>query len=157
MERIQKQIKDTYHKAFFDLLQQKVHQEPPDYDWISKLYLEIRNKLTKLLKSSSTLRIEIEENMDPVIFNQMMRNKAFNGTDLFNLISYVFDKIKQLGSPARDQNTDQKKNEIFELMKNNGTFAQIVPLFIKNSNICIDLIYQDMENLSNKFSQATTN
>ena len=154
MERIQKQIKDTYHKAFFDLLEQKVHEEPPDYDWIFKLYLEIRNKLTKLLKSSSALRIEIEENMDPVIFNQMMRNNAFNGTDLFNLISYVFDKIKQLGSPARDQNTDEKKNQIFDLMKNNGTFAQIVPLFIKNSNICIDLIYEDMQNLSKKFSQA---
>ena len=84
----------------------------------------------------------------------MMRNNAFNGTDLFNLISYVFDKIKQLGSPARDQNTDEKKNEIFDLMKNNGTFAQIVPLFIKNSNICIDLIYEDMQNLSKKFSQA---
>jgi len=157
MERIQKQIKDTYHKAFFDLLEQKVHEEPPDYDWISKLYLEIRIKLTKLLKSSSTLRIEIEEKMDPTIFNQMMRNNAFNGTDLFNLISYVFDKIKQLGSPARDQNTDDKKNEIFHLMKNNGTFAQIVPLFFKNSNICIDLVYEDMNNLSKKFSQAPNN
>ena len=137
-------------------LNKKLMKNPPDYDWISKLYLEIRNKLTKLLKSSSTLRIEIEENMDPVIFNQMMRNNAFNGTDLFNLISYVFDKIKQLGSPARDQNTDEKKNEIFDLMKNNGTFAQIVPLFIKNSNIFIDLIYEDMQNLSKKFSQAPT-
>mgnify|MGYP001436123396 FL=1 len=155
MERIQKQIKDTYHKAFYDLLQEKVNENPPDYDWISKLYLEIRDKLTKLLKSSSPLRKEIEESMDPVIFNQMMRNNAFNGTDLFNLISFVFDKIKQLGSPARDQNTDEKKNEIFDLMKNNGTFAQIVPLFIKNSNICIDLIYEDMQNLSKKFSQSS--
>lgn len=155
MERIQKQIKDTYHKAFFDLLEQKVNENPPDYDWISKLYLEIRNKLTKLLKSSSPLRKEIEDSMDPIIFNQMMRNNAFNGIDLFNLISFVFDKIKQLGSPARDQNTDDKKNEIFHLMKNNGTFAQIVPLFIKNSNICIDLIYEDMQNLSKKFSQSS--
>ena len=29
MERIQKQIKETYHKAFFDLLEQKVHQNLP--------------------------------------------------------------------------------------------------------------------------------
>ena len=90
MERIQKQIKDTYHKAFYDLLQEKVNENPPDYDWISKLYLEIRDKLTKLLKSSSPLRKEIEESMDPVIFNQMMRNNAFNGTDLFNLISFTW-------------------------------------------------------------------
>ena len=29
-------------------------------------------------------------------------------------------------------------------MKNNGTFAQIVPLFIKNANKCIDNIYKDL-------------
>ena len=29
-------------------------------------------------------------------------------------------------------------------MKNNGTFAQIVPLFIKNANECIDNIYKDL-------------
>jgi len=156
MENIHKQIKETYHKAFFDLLQQKVEQDPPDYDWISKLYLEIRIKLTKLLKPTSTLRTEIEESMDPVIFNQMMRNNAFNGTDLSNLISYTFDKIKQLGSPARDIFTDQKKIEIFDLMKNNGTFAQIVPLFIKNANICIDFIFEDMQHVSQKFSQQST-
>ncbi len=152
MERIHSQIKETYQKAFFDLLQQKVEQDPPDYNWISKLYLEIRIKLTKLLKPTSTLRIEIEESMDPVIFNQMMRNNAFNGTDLFNLISYTFDKIKQLGSPERDQFTDLKKIEIFDLMKNNGTFAQIVPLFIKNANICVDFIYEDMQLVSKKIS-----
>ena len=155
MERIHKQIKETYHKAFFDLLQQKVEQDPPDYDWISKLYLEIRIKLTKFLKPTSTLRIEIEESMDPVIFNQMMRNNAFNGTDLFNLISYTFDKIKQLGSPGRDKFTDLKKIEIFDLMKNNGTFAQIVPLFIKNANICVDFIYKDMQQVSKTFSQQS--
>ncbi len=152
MERIHSQIKETYQKAFFDLLQQKVEQDPPDYNWISKLYLEIRIKLTKLLKPTSTLRTEIEESMDPVIFNQMMRNNAFNGTDLFNLISYTFDKIKQLGSPERDQFTDLKKIEIFDLMKNNGTFAQIVPLFIKNANICVDFIYEDMQLVSKKIS-----
>ncbi len=155
MERIHSQIKETYHKAFFDLLQQKVEQDPPDYNWISKLYLEIRIKLTKLLKPTSTLRIEIEESMDPVIFNQMMRNNAFNGTDLFNLISYTFEKIKQLGSPERDLFTDQKKIEIFDLMKNNGTFAQIVPLFFKNANICVDFIYEDMHQVSKKLSQQS--
>jgi len=157
MERIHEQIKDTYHKAFFDLLEQKVRQEPPDYDWISKLYGEIRDKLMLFLKKNSPLRSEIEESMDPIIFNQMMRNNAFNGTDLFNLISYVFDKIKQLGSPARDNTVDTKKNEIFNLMKNNGTFAQIVPLFIKNANICIDFIYEDMQNFSKKISSNSSN
>ena len=41
-EKLNEQIKSTYIKAFFDLLEEKVRQEPPDYEWIVKLYKEIR-------------------------------------------------------------------------------------------------------------------
>ena len=45
-EKLNQQISATYKRAFFDLLEEKVKQEPPDYDWIVKLYKEIRHKLT---------------------------------------------------------------------------------------------------------------
>jgi hypothetical protein len=144
MEKIEEQIKNTYEKAFFDLLEEKVKQEPPDYNWITKLYAEIKDKLTKLLKNTSSLHKEMNESLDVQLFDQMIRNNAFNGVDFYNLILYVFEKIKQFGSPQRDQECDEKRDEIFELMKNNATFAQIVPVFIKNSNFCIDKIYEDM-------------
>ena len=60
---------------------------------------------------------------------------------------YVFDLCLKLQSPARDNDTEKKRYEILELMENNGTFAQIVPLFIKNANHCIDNIYNDFRNL----------
>ena len=68
MKRLNKQIEDTYKKAFFDLLEQKTRSEPPDYIWIEKLYEEIRYKLTAILKKGSSLRVEIEESMDLEIF-----------------------------------------------------------------------------------------
>ena len=67
----------------------------------------------------------------------MIRNKAFNGNDLYNLVNYVFEKCKQLGSPG-DKDVDEKFNELIEMMKNNAVFAEIVPVFIKNANDCID-------------------
>ena len=60
---------------------------------------------------------------------------------------YVFDLCLKLGSPARDNDTEMKKNEILELMQNGGTFATVVPLFIKNANYCLDNIYKDFQNL----------
>ena len=149
MEKIEEQIKNTYEKAFLDLLEEKVKQEPPDYDWITKLYAEIKDKLTKLLKKTSSLYKEMDESLDVKLFDQMIRNNAFNGVDFYNLILYVFEKIKQLGSPQRDIVCDEKRDEIFELMKNNATFSQIVPIFIKNSNFCIDKIYEDMHHFLN--------
>ena len=152
MERLNKQIKDTYKKAYFDLLEEKTRAEPPDYAWIEKLYGEIRTKLTHFLKKGSRLRVEIEESMDVQIFSQMIRNKAFNGADLYNLINYVFEKCKQLGSPGRDNDVDEKFNELIELMKSGAVFAEIVPVFIKNANDCIDWIYEDMSEFSKKVS-----
>jgi len=153
IDRLNKQIEDTYKKAFFDLLEQKTKAEPPDYIWIEKLYEELRNKLTVILKKGSALRVEIEESMDPQIFSQMIRNKAFNGNDLYNLVNYVFEKCKQLGSPGRDKDVDEKFNELIEMMKNNAVFAEIVPVFIKNANDCIDWIYKDMSDFSKKISK----
>ena len=153
IDRLNKQIEETYKKAFFDLLEQKTKAEPPDYIWIEKLYEELRNKLTVILKKGSALRVEIEESMDPQIFSQMIRNKAFNGNDLYNLVNYVFEKCKQLGSPGRDKDVDEKFNELIEMMKNNAVFAEIVPVFIKNANDCIDWIYKDMSDFSKKISK----
>ena len=150
IDSLKKQLQDNFKKAFFDLLKEKVAQNPPDYDWITKLYSEIQVKLKKLLKITSPLRKEIEECMDVELFDQMIRNNAFSGEDFYKLINYVFDLIKKLGSPARDKNIDDKKQEILDIMMNGGTFADIVPIFIKNANDTIDLIYIDIENLIKK-------
>jgi hypothetical protein len=150
IDKLNKQIEDNFKKAFFDLLNQKVAENPPDYDWITKLYTEIQVKLKKILKPTNPLYKEIEEHMDIQLFDQMIRNNAFNGVDFYNLINYVFELIKKLGSPARDNLANSKKEEILNIMKNGGTFADIVPIFIKNANECIDFIYTDIQNLLKK-------
>jgi len=150
IDKLNKQIEDNFKKAFFDLLKQKVAENPPDYDWITKLYTEIQVKLKKLLKPTNPLYKEIEEHMDIQLFDQMIRNNAFNGVDFYNLINYVFELIKKLGSPARDNLANSKKEEILNIMKNGGKFSDIVPIFIKNANECIDFIYTDIQKLLKK-------
>ena len=90
--------------------------------------------------------------MDIVLFSQMIRNNAFSGEDTLKLIEYVFETCKQLGSPARDTTTDQYKYEVLGLIKAGGTFGDIVPLFFKNANKSVDNIYNDLQQLSKKFS-----
>lgn len=145
LDTLNQQMNTQFKKAFFDLLEDKVREEPPDYDWIARLYGEIRTRLASILKQGSVVRKEIEESMDVELFRQMIENKAFGGAELYNLINLVFEWCKKLGSPARDGEVDKKKFQILGLMRNNGTFAQIVPLFIKNANECIDDIYKDLK------------
>ena len=154
VNRLTKQVKETYKRAFFDLLEQKVADNPPDYEWLTRLYGEIRMKLVSLLREGSQLRNEIEESMDSEFFHQLVSNNVFSPEDFYKLIRYVFEKCKQLGSPARDAETDAKLQEIVDFVDSgDATFATLVPMFIKNANECLDTIYEDVQVLSERFKK----
>ncbi len=154
VNRLTEQVKETYKRAFFDLLEQKVAADPPDYEWITRLYNEIRVKLTSILRKGSPLRNEIEESMDVELFEQMIKNKAFQPTDLYNLVSYTFGVCKKLGSAGRDKETDEKMQEIIDLVNSgNANFANVVPLYIKNINHCVDRVYEDLRGVSQMFKK----
>ena len=40
VNRLTEQVKETYKRAFFDLLEEKVGASPPDYEWLTRLYGE---------------------------------------------------------------------------------------------------------------------
>ena len=63
-------IKETYQRAFFDLLEERVSDKEPAYDWIVKLYDEIKNKLIRILSKDSRLRKNIDDSMDIKLFEQ---------------------------------------------------------------------------------------
>ncbi len=158
---LNQQIKDMMHKAFYDLLEKKV-SDPPDYEWITRLYQEIRDRLCNILvmlgRKDKYTYTEIQESMDVELFGQMIKHNAFNYEDFYKLIEYVFAKCKQLGSPARDEETKLKLNEIKDFIHSgNATFATVVPMFIKNANHCIDNIYDDLYKLKERLVPNQSN
>lgn len=154
VERLNKQVEDTMKKALFDLLEQKVASNPPDYEWLTRLYTEIRDKLTRLLKPTSKTRKHIEEQMDPNFFHQLISNNVFEPKSFYALICFVFEQIRLMCSPGRDKETDEKLQELLDHFNSgNAIFATMVPMFIKNANYCIDNIYLDIQNLQKQLSK----
>lgn len=151
METLEKQVRNTFEKAFFDLLKEKVAEEPPDYDWLIRLYTEIKTKLCKLVKKDSVMWRDMNEKLDPVFFEQLIKNKVFDGKSMYGLIWYTFEKCLELGSPGRDNDTKKARDEVIALaVSADGTFSNIVPLYIKNINKCIDTIYSDIKSFANR-------
>ena len=143
-QQLRKQIEYTYKQVWCDLLYDRVKQSPPDFDWIVKLYKEIRYKLTFFLKAGSPFRVEIEEGMDVELFDQMIRHGAFQGPEFYALVNFVFDKCLKLGSPARDNDVKEFQKEVLTALENKATFAELVPLFFKNANTAADWIQEDL-------------
>ena len=47
---MEQQIENAMKKAFYDLIEEKTNQNPPDYDWLVRLYAEIKERLLYYLK-----------------------------------------------------------------------------------------------------------
>ena len=152
--QLKKQIENTYKEVWTALLHDKVKQNPPDYEWIVRLYSEIRYKLTYFLKQNSAMRNSIEEALDVELFNQMIRNGAFQGPEFYNLVNYIFDTTLKLGSPARDNDVKNLRNEVLTALSNKATFAELVPLFFKNANTAIDWVHEDLFNVKGNLEKA---
>ena len=143
-KQIRNQIEQAYRDVWTTLLHDRVKQNPPDYEWIVRLYKEIKYKLTYFLKQGSPFRVEIEEGMDVELFDQMIRHGAFQGPEFVALVEFVFDKCLKLGSPARDNDVKEFKREVMTALQNKATFAELVPLFFKNANTAADWIQEDL-------------
>ena len=74
----------------------------------------------------------------------MLENKCFKPEDFVKLVTYVFDWIKKLCSPARDKEVEASLQELFESMKKGSTLGLLVPQFIFAVHHQLDLIDEDM-------------
>ena len=50
-KQLREQIENTYKEVWITLLHDKVKQNPPDFEWIVRLYKEIRYKLNLFFKT----------------------------------------------------------------------------------------------------------
>ena len=71
---IEQQIRDNYHKAFYDTIDETINSSTPDYDWIVRLYDEIKIRMLVYVKKDSNTFISIENSFDKELFEQMIKN-----------------------------------------------------------------------------------
>ena len=145
-KKIEEQIRINFCKAFFDSVDENINSENPDYEWISKLYSEIKQRILKIVKKDSKTYNLIDEQFDIVIFEQMIKNDVFDFDSLFNLINNTFDWIKKLQSPARDEETEKSRQKVLQ-----SEPKHIVSNFICEIHKCIDYIEEDLVNFYNNF------
>jgi len=147
-KKIEEQIKNNFRKAFFDSIDENINSDKPDYQWITKLYIEIKEKLLSLVKKNSKSYNMIDEQFDIVIFEQMIKNDVFDFNTLFNLINNTFDWIKKLEAPARDESTEISRQKVLNSEPNH-----IVSNFICETHKCIEYIEEDLINYYNNLKK----
>ena len=141
MNSIEKQIRDTYEKAFYDSIDNEINSKNPDYDWIVSLYSEIKNRIIKYVKKTSKTYKQIDEEFDIELFRQMIENDVFNMDSLLNLINNTYKWVEQLQAPIRDAESRESKQRVLSTSPD-----KLVSTFIKEVNKCIDFLDEDFLN-----------
>jgi hypothetical protein len=140
------QIKNNFYKAFTDKINDTVNSNNPDFDWIITLYKEIKERLIQYIKKDSKIYERIDEDFDVILFEQMIRNDAFDEKSMLSLITVTYYWINNLQAPYRDKETEESKNRVLTSKK-----SAIVSTFIIEVNRCIDNIDTDLKKLYSNF------
>jgi hypothetical protein len=139
MSALEKQISDMYNKAFYDIIDETINSEKPDYNWIVNLYSEIKNRLLKYIKKDSKTYKQIDEQFDIILFRQTIENNVFDMDSLLRLVNTTYYWIKMLQAPIRDQSTEQSKNNILTAKP-----EKMVSTYIREVNKCLDYLDEDL-------------
>ncbi len=138
--KIEEQLKEQFHKAFYDTIKHSV--ETQNYDHIVRLYAEIQDRLAAFLKKDGPTYNRLKQDFDVPFFEQRLRNNAFDGQSLANLIQMTFTWIHNLQMPIRDTSSNEAKGRV---MQSGTTMVEVVPVYIKEVHSVINIMEQDMK------------
>ena len=142
MNKIEIQIKEQMRQSFFDLIDTTVNSEKPDYEWITNLYIEIRDRLGKYLNKEGKTFKQLQDDFDIELFKQMIVMDVFDLNSMLKLVNNTFNWIFKLQAPIRDKDTEIAKNKVLISESN-----KMISCFIKEVHICLDNIDEDMKKL----------
>ncbi|XP_069021003.1 T-complex protein 11-like protein 2 [Embiotoca jacksoni] len=132
-----KVVRDNLHKAFWDILEAELNNDPPEYEQAIRLLGEIREILLSFLNpGANRMRTQIMEVLDMDLIRQQVDNDA---VDIKGLASYIITTMGKMCAPVRDE----------EIKKLKESPENIVTLFREIFRV-LDLMKADMVNHSIK-------
>ena len=140
MNTIEDQINNNMKQAFFDIIDKNINSKTPDYEWISKLYEEIKFSLLSFLPNKKGIVYkQLDSEFDVDLFRQMIENDVFNHDSMLKLINNTFSWILKLEAPSRDDDTIEAKNRVL-----NSEPRKIISTYLKEVHNCIEQIEKDI-------------
>lgn len=128
-------VRDNVHKAFWDILESELNDDPPEYGQAIRLLEEIREILLSFLNpGANRMRTQIMEVLDMDLIRQQADN---NAVDIQGLASYIITTMGKLCAPARDE----------DIKKLRESPDDIVTLFREIFRV-LDLVKVDMINFT---------
>jgi hypothetical protein len=141
IDAINEQIKTQMHFAYNDTI--RVALDNCDYEFIGKLYAEIRDSLCNFVQKDGKTYNKLHEDFDVDFLKELMKNKQLSIDHLFGMTNMTFDWIKKMQAPFRDTETEAAKQRVLKEIDAD----EIVPAYINEVHKCLNNIEHDIQEL----------
>jgi len=131
---LEKRIHDVMHKAFWDVLEEEIKSEPPQFKHAFDLLIEMKTLILEMLpksKGADSMRKEIEEVLDAELLKQQIDHDAF---DIGACGSFILSTLSKICAPVRDAKINFLKTQ-----------TELVPL-LRGAFEVINLMKMDIAN-----------
>merc|ERR1712012_302206 len=127
---VEKKVKEIMQKAFWDLLEQQLAADPPQYTQALTLLTEIKSMLYSiLLPQHEKLKEKIEGILDIEVIQQQIDNDCL---EFEKYAGYILGLMGMLCAPVRDERLAELKEEM-KLDMANFTIQQVRPVIVSQS------------------------
>lgn len=109
-----KVVRDTVHKAFWDVLESELNDDPPEYGHAIRLLEEIREILLSFLSpGNNRMRTQIMEVLDMDLIRQQADNDA---VDIQGLASFIISTMGKLCAQIRDEEIRKLRESTYNMV-----------------------------------------
>uniref|UniRef100_A0A1B6DRJ1 T-complex protein 11-like protein 1 n=1 Tax=Clastoptera arizonana TaxID=38151 RepID=A0A1B6DRJ1_9HEMI len=153
---LHKRVKDSLHKAFWDILESQLAEDPPNYKQALVLLAEIKENLLSLLLPHN---IRFKENICEVLDMELIEQQVENNVlDFQYYANYVISVMQKICSPARDEKILQLKQEQNVISVFKGVLETLELMRLDMANFTIEaykpyLIANSIDYEKNKFKE----
>lgn len=117
-EEIQKKVRETMEKAFWDMVTNSMRGERPDYSQLINLVKEVRDSLHDL--APKEWKEKILENIDLEILSQVLGSGSQDAQYLGQILQYSLDMVRKLSAAAKEDGMKKNHDKLLSELSTNS-------------------------------------
>lgn len=148
-------FEEIFHKAFWDQLEEDLGGDKPN----NLRLVDLLNDLKALIKSCYPSRVdkhmEIDRYLDSDLLKQMIVHQAIDGNEVYKMVMYILDRIKEVQRPVDDKDWDIWKEDLetkFNIFKNLDNVEDVMefwkvffPEFFRKAFKWVENIFKEIQ------------
>ena len=138
VENLKRRVQEQMKRAYFDIITCDIDNN--DFDSTFAILEEIRARICLVVPKRVDLHEDMHEHLDVDHFRTMVKHNAFDITMIKNIMNFIIDKIKQLGSESDEPWNEIWRTQMHVRFERGEKLSTILPIFFKEALYRIEKI-----------------